>query len=233
MTSESLARQHERWQDHADGFQAGWHAALQRVSEGDSVTKLRDSVPDSAPAYRAERDRLAAEVERLRVALAEAPTPAPRGGVMVKAGDVYEVKPFPFVRHVATILGEDGPEDIDCWKPGTRFEARQRYLGHGEYDETVDCIADGEGVLRMTVIGVYTPPGYPQRIFYRRQWIDPDGKVFGARKLMVCVTSAFYRRARGYMHDYMVNGSAREGSGSRCWPKPTPIRVTPAREEGQ
>lgn len=69
MTSESLARQHERWQDHADGFQVGWHAALQRVSEGDSVTKLRDSVPDTAPAYRAERDRLAAEHTRLREAL--------------------------------------------------------------------------------------------------------------------------------------------------------------------
>lgn len=65
MTSESLARYHERKQDHADGFQAGWHAALQRVSEGDSVTKLRDSVPDTAPAYRAERDRLAAKVELL------------------------------------------------------------------------------------------------------------------------------------------------------------------------
>lgn len=143
---------------------------------------------------------------------------------MVKAGEVYEVRPFPFVRHTACIAGEDGYEDVECWKPGTRFEDQRRYLGHGEYDETTRCVADGEGALRMTVVAVFTPPGFPQRVFYTRQWTDPDGKVFGKRKLMICVTSAFYRRARGYMYDYVVNGVEREGVGTCCWPTPTPVQ---------
>lgn len=36
---------HARKQGAADGFQEGWHAALQRTSQGDDVNALRDLVP--------------------------------------------------------------------------------------------------------------------------------------------------------------------------------------------
>lgn len=38
-----------RSQGGADGFQAGWHAALTRISEGDTVEQLRELVPAPPP----------------------------------------------------------------------------------------------------------------------------------------------------------------------------------------
>ena len=40
-----LQIQHARKQGDADGFQKGWHAALKRVSDGDSVVELQQLVP--------------------------------------------------------------------------------------------------------------------------------------------------------------------------------------------
>lgn len=69
--SESLRVMHARRQGAADGFQEGWHAALTRIRQGDSLADL-DLVPDSASHYReraeqAERERaaLAQQVEKL------------------------------------------------------------------------------------------------------------------------------------------------------------------------
>lgn len=42
---EGTALPHARKQSHADGFQVGWHAALTRVGEGDSVNDLREVCP--------------------------------------------------------------------------------------------------------------------------------------------------------------------------------------------
>jgi hypothetical protein len=123
----------------------------------------------------------------------------------VEPGKVFEVRPFPFMRHVACLPGEDGYEDTPCWKPGTAFESTQRYLGHGEYAEDVYCVAHGEGALRLHVVSVHKPGRYPTRVFYRREWVDPDGKVFGRPGLKVCVLSQFRRLATGYAHEYVVH----------------------------
>ena len=55
----------QRKQDNADGFQAGWHAALKRLTEGDSIAELRQLVPECPPLWAVEdnarlRDGLAA-----------------------------------------------------------------------------------------------------------------------------------------------------------------------------
>ena len=127
----------------------------------------------------------------------------------IKAGQVHEVRPFPFVRHVASVLNpeNDEYEDVDCWKPGTKAEMVP--------PDSSQLIAEGQGAMRLTVVGVYTPPGFPTRVFYLRQWIDPAGKEFGRRALKVCVASAFRRRANGYAHDYVLNGLFVEGCGFR------------------
>lgn len=36
---------HARKQEHANGFQCGWHAALLRIREGDTVDALAELVP--------------------------------------------------------------------------------------------------------------------------------------------------------------------------------------------
>lgn len=128
----------------------------------------------------------------------------------IAAGQVFDVAPFPFVRHVATVLDADGdPEDIPCWKPG----CNQVNVPPDDSEPQ----ADGQGTMRLTVVSVHTPPGFPQRVFYLRTWIDPDGKTFGRRRLIVCVTPAFRRRASGYLYGYRLTATREwvDGTGYR------------------
>ena len=64
---------HARKQENANGFQRGWHAALNRIVEGDEASSLSALVPEPAavvevPVCEAEAEsaRLAQENERLR-----------------------------------------------------------------------------------------------------------------------------------------------------------------------
>lgn len=129
----------------------------------------------------------------------------------IMPGIVFEVDPFPFVRHTASVPDADGEfEDVECWKPGTRYETRLG--GYGEPDTYT--VADGVGALRLTVVSVHTPPGFPQRVFYLRTWRDPDGKTFGRRRLLMTTTQAFRRRTRGYLHDFETpDGTEYSGTG--------------------
>lgn len=46
MSADTLAVIHARKQGAADGFQEGWHGALERVCEGDSAAALAELVPE-------------------------------------------------------------------------------------------------------------------------------------------------------------------------------------------
>lgn len=62
---------HAKKQTHADGFQAGWHAALERVAEGEDPDELRQIVPDTYTRYlMVALDELAATENWRKVALA-------------------------------------------------------------------------------------------------------------------------------------------------------------------
>lgn len=50
---------HARKQEHANGFQAGWHAAIDRVQSGDKPDELKELIPDS----RAEQQPIGREKE--------------------------------------------------------------------------------------------------------------------------------------------------------------------------
>jgi hypothetical protein len=114
--------------------------------------------------------------------------------------EVYEVR-YPFVRDVYQEMDSDesgfGYVDVPSWKPGVRMEARGR---EGEY---TDSIADGVGKMRLTVVSRHTPSlKYRERVFYTRQWIDPDGRSFGKRGLRMCGAAAFKRMCSGYRYPF-------------------------------
>lgn len=122
-------------------------------------------------------------------------------------GAVYTV-PFPFVREEVE-LPPDDPEattmaKVMSWRPGVRFEAR--------HDDT-EAVADGMGAMLLTVVDVHKPGRFPTRVFFTRQWRDPDGKVFGRTNLRIMTLDAFRRRQRGYMHDF----SLEEAREARQW----------------
>lgn len=113
-------------------------------------------------------------------------------------GDEIAVK-HPFLWELATVeMGEDGPVDAMSWRPGVRFELLP------PYGEDSEAIADGEGLMILTVISVHKPGRYPTRVFYTRRWRDPRGKEFGKGALRVKTLNAFRRIASGYQHEFRV-----------------------------
>lgn len=109
------------------------------------------------------------------------------------SGQEFNVERYPFVRCKAQVLGDEGIEDVDGWRPGTL---------HNEHGP----LAEGLGVMHVRVVGVFKPGKYPARIFYERAWTDPDGKRFGARKLQIATSAAFTRLLRGYRHNFSLEG---------------------------
>lgn len=128
----------------------------------------------------------------------------------IEVGSVFEV-PYPFVRdtfseHYADEDGQ-GVSERQTWRPGTRFVER----GHARYPDDappVDCVADAIGAQLIWVISVHKPGSFPTRVFYTRQWRDPDGKAFGKGGLRSKTLSAFRSLVRGYRHPFKVEPPA-------------------------
>lgn len=112
-------------------------------------------------------------------------------------GQVFEV-PYPFVQDtwVEHYVGEDGPttDEVPTWKPGPRNEMRTAPYG----EEYYPSVADAMGTQVLTVVGIYRPGRFPTRVFFTRQWRDPDGKVFGKLKCRIATLAAFAALTQGY-----------------------------------
>ncbi len=97
-----------------------------------------------------------------------------------------------------------GPKDGEfydgkTWRPGVRFEVRDSgYL----YDPDQVAIADGMGQMVLEVVSRHKPGKFPERTFFLRSFVDPNGRSFGKAKLRVTTTQAFKRMASGYRHEF-------------------------------
>jgi hypothetical protein len=109
------------------------------------------------------------------------------------------VAPYPFYHEVFHYFDEDGPGSKIAWRPGTRFV--QTAIDDGDY------VWDGEGEIRLRVVGIYRPGKYPTRVFFVRQWVDPSGRVFGKTNLRMTTLGAFKRLAKGYRYPGSRDGA--------------------------
>lgn len=108
--------------------------------------------------------------------------------------------PYPFVRTTWEAPPED-PCEMDAppnmqtsWRPGVEHENLSQY---SEW-----TYAEGMGEVVFTVVAVFKPGSYPERVFYLRNWITPDGKRFGKNNLRMTTTQNFRQLIKGYRHDY-------------------------------
>jgi hypothetical protein len=109
--------------------------------------------------------------------------------------------PYPFIRATYEALPDDPegvPTEESTWRPGVEHELE------GPYGDTC-TYADALGEVVFTVIGVFKPGSYPARVFYLRNWIDPDGKRFGKNNLRVTTAQHFRSLAKGYRHEYEMS----------------------------
>ncbi len=113
---------------------------------------------------------------------------------------------YPFVRGTHVEMTEDGHNEIDTWNPGVRYEAV------GPWGDETDIIADGEGFQVLTIVDVHKPGRYPERVFFTVSWVNPDGRVFGKKKLHIATTEKFRRLSRGFRDEYYVDNSWRDAA---------------------
>jgi hypothetical protein len=124
--------------------------------------------------------------------------------------------PFPFVREEYS-----GPKDGEffegeSWRPGVRFETRDSgYM----YDPDSVAVADSLGKMVLEVVSTHKPGRFPERTFYLRSFIDPDGRAFGKPKLRVTTSAAFRNLARGYRHEFEMSDRAAAAMGSNIKPE--------------
>lgn len=118
--------------------------------------------------------------------------------------EVYEVR-YPFVRSTYHELDGDesgfGYVEVPTWKPGIRTEGGTDNL----YREWTRHEADGVGLMRLTVVSRHTPSSrYRERVFFTREWVDPDGRTFGKKQLRVLGAAAFRRIATSFRVEYEI-----------------------------
>ena len=109
--------------------------------------------------------------------------------------------PYPFIREKYQPLPEDGedwPSEKETWRPGVKHEFADNFGGSRSY-------ADMMGKVYYQVIAIFKPGSFPERVFFVRQWIDPDGKMFGKRKLHITTTQAFRKLCKGYRHEFEMS----------------------------
>lgn len=111
----------------------------------------------------------------------------PASDVAIADGAVFEVR-YPFKRTTFTQWDEDGSSKISSWAPGWYSEPAG--------PESEIPAWDGEGAEIRSVISVHKPGNYPARVFYTRQWRDPNGNVFGKPGLRMTTVTAFRKWRR-------------------------------------
>ncbi|HEY5800340.1 MAG TPA: hypothetical protein VIT92_08965 [Burkholderiaceae bacterium] len=128
---------------------------------------------------------------------------------LIEVGKQYATN-YPFIRvkfdsHELSD-GEWTHAEIESWQPGVRFES-------DGFDGT-DTYADGVGAMQLQVVSTHKPDKYPERVFYVRQWRDPDGKVFGKPKLRITTAQNFRQLIKGYRHEYEMSERATQQPAS-------------------
>ena len=121
----------------------------------------------------------------------------------IQSGQTHTVTGYPFGRYVADLIIEDGYYRTEGWRPGCTAEEDERDE-HGYPSNVV--VADGTGSMVLEVVATFKPGRFPERVFYTRRWVDPDGREFGKpNKLRVTTAAHFRRLLKGYRHDFEVS----------------------------
>lgn len=103
----------------------------------------------------------------------------------------------PFIEEDVEVYSEivGGMRTIKSWRPGVRMVQVA--------PDDHDADSDGEGYEVREIVVVVDIPGEISRILYRKSWIDPAGKSFGKRKMLMTTPAAFsawVNDSNGYRH---------------------------------
>lgn len=120
-----------------------------------------------------------------------------KAGLPFGAGETFRIQ-YPFVRTTYDLIDGDGISEVPTWRPGCNVEAAP------PYGEDNMLVADAVGGVVFTVVDCFKPGRFPMRVFFTRQFVDPDGKTFGKGKLHIATVEKFRRLITGYYYGYDV-----------------------------
>lgn len=115
---------------------------------------------------------------------------------------------YPFVRCKAEVFDGEGMATIDSWRPGCEARWEDCY-GNSEW------FADAMGTMVLTEVSRHKPGKYPERVFYVRQFVDPDGTRFGKTNLRMTTAQRFKTLCAGYSHEYQIDDQGADHDGQR------------------
>ena len=121
----------------------------------------------------------------------------------IKAGDIFSIG-YPFHKKKVSLVDQDGIYETDSWIPGVTLVPVNN-------EGDTEAVAHGMGLMELTVVATFKPGKYPERVFFTRSWVDPEGKRFGKGLLKIMVKSAFKRRLNGYYHEFKLEKPSEEG----------------------
>lgn len=111
-----------------------------------------------------------------------------------QSGEVFE-RPHPFT---VVVENQGDPErETERWRPGA-WETK--YI----YPDDACALAHGVGRVQFTVVSVHTPPRYPTRVFYTRQFFMPDGSPYASSRLKNCIANKFAKDIKAFPFHYEV-----------------------------
>ncbi|MGE8446611.1 MAG: hypothetical protein ACN6O1_10370 [Comamonas sp.] len=114
---------------------------------------------------------------------------------------LHEIKvPFRYVGH-----GE-----VADWLPGCKLRELE-----GDWDEG-GYVADDWGHMLINEVQRVSIPGYEDRVFYTRQWRDPEGNEFGKRDLRCKGARAFKQMIKGWRHPFYMDGELVNTKDTPC-----------------
>lgn len=116
----------------------------------------------------------------------------------IEPGKTYTVAGYPFSRSEFQEYDGEGVSTRHCWRPGCETDIDDRGRS--------DLVAEGVGAALLTVVDVHRPGKFPARVFFTRQWRDPEGNVFGKGALHITTKANFTRLLRGYRHTFYIDG---------------------------
>lgn len=109
-------------------------------------------------------------------------------------GEVFE-RDHPFTWAVEN--KGDPDHETERWRPGA-WETK--YI----YPDDACALAHGVGRVRFTVVSTHRPPGYQNRVFYKRQFFTPDGKPYTSGNLRNCILTKFVKDIECFPFHYEV-----------------------------
>lgn len=88
----------------------------------------------------------------------------------------------------------------------------------GDYGEDAIQTWNGEGAQVRTVISIHKPgPTFAPRIFYVRQWRNPEGEIIGKRRLFVETEGAFRRFLSGATLHFLAEARGEQDLIATIW----------------